>query len=452
MSKAIAPSSSPSPSRSLTPMHPDAAGIDVGASQIWVAVPSDRHARPVQVFPTFSHDLYRLADFLRDCGIRTVAMESTGVYWIPLYNILEARGLEVYLVNAERVKHVPGRKSDCQDCQWLQELHTYGLLADSFHPEPTIRVLRSYLRHRNHLGQEMCQQVNRMHKALVLMNLQLHLVLSDITGMTGMAILKAILQGERDPVRLASLKQPGVKSSQEEIAKALEGTYQEDHLFCLQQAVEAYEFYQRQTEACDRQIEALLNRLETKKGREELPPGKRKSQGNTPAFDVRGRLFEISGADLTQIEGINHLSALVIVSEIGLDVSAFPSVKHFTSFLGLAPQRDISGGKVLKGKGRSRRKVVHRVAQVLRMAASTLQRSQGYMGAYFRSMKARLGPVKAVKATARKLAEHVYYLLKYGKEYRKRTAEEYEQLHKERTLRYLEKQSKKIGFQLIPAT
>ncbi len=429
-------------------LNPNAAGIDVGASELWVAVPEDRNSPSVRTFGTMTSDLGQLIRWLKDCKITTVAMESTGVYWIPLFNLLEKNRIEVKLVNAQHVKHVPGRKSDLKDCQWLQELHSFGLLSGSFHPDANIRELRTYLRQRNNLIQAKSQQINRIHKALTLMNLHLGQVVTDVTGKTGMTIIRAILAGEREASRLAQLRHPGVKSSEEEIVKALEGNYQKDHLFCLQQAVRAYDFYTELLAQCDQEIEALLRQFEEKGKKEDLPPASKPgSRGNAPKFNTRELLFQASGVDLTRIEGINSVTALVIVSEVGLDMSRFPTVKQFTSYLGLCPNHQISGGKILK---RSARKVVHRAAQALRMAAYPLQRSASYMGAYYRKMRARKGPGIAITATARKLAEQIYYLLKYGKTYEQKSAEEFEQQNQRQQTKRLEKMAHHLGFQLIP--
>ncbi|MFH2000438.1 MAG: IS110 family transposase [Planctomycetota bacterium] len=431
----------------------DAAGIDVGASESWVAVPEGRDPNPVRCFPSFTADLRKMAEWLKQCGIQTVAMESTGVYWIPIFQVLESQGIEVKLVNARHVKHVPGRKSDIQDCQWLQQLHMYGLLSGSFRPDESICVLRNYLRQRDGLVQDASREVLHMHKALTQMNVQIHNVISDVTGKTGMAILRAILQGERDPLKLARLKDPRIKSSEEEIAKSLEGDYRAEHLFSLRQALERYDFYHRQMEECDREIEAYLNQFPP---RDDKPIGplperkgsrKNRKRGNAPKFEIRPLLHQITGVDLTRIEGINEYSGLMILSEIGTDVSKFPTEKHFTSYLGLSPDHRISGGKVLR---RSTRSVVNRVAKILRVAALTLKNSSSYLGAYYRRMRNRIGAPKAITATARKMACIIYRMLKYGEEYVARNQEYYEQKNQERMINYLKKQASKFGLNLTP--
>ena len=440
-------------SQEISVVNPNAAGIDIGATHQWVTVPKDRAEMPVRRFESFTSDLHRLADWLDECGVETVAMESTGVYWIPVFQILESRGFEVKLVNAQHVKTVPGRKSDVLDCQWLQELHTFGLLSGSFRPEDEICVLRSYLRHRDSLGRMASTQVQRMQKALTQMNLQIQNVISDLTGKTGRAILEAILKGERDPQVLAQLKDPRIKSSAETIAKSLVGDYREEHLFCLRQAVELYDFYHCQLAECDCKIEAHLKRFEPKVDPEQKPlqdfktKDKKYRRGNAPAFNLREEMYKICGVDLTQIEGINALTVLVVTSELGIDMSKFPTEKHLASYLGLSPNHKISGGKILK---RSTRRVVNRVSQVLRMAALSLRTSSSYLGAYFRRMRSRLGSPKAVTATARKLACLIYRMLKYGQDYIDRGEEYYERKYREKVFKNLKKKAAQFGFQLTP--
>lgn len=439
----------------LPRIHPDAAGIDIGSKSHWVAVPADRDEQPVREFQSFTADLHALANWLKQCRIRTVAMESTGVYWIALYQILEQEGFEVKLVNTYHVKTVPGRKSDVQDCQWLQQLHGFGLLSGSFQPEDTIGVLRSYLRHRETLVQGASQQILRMQKALTQMNLLLHNVISDITGVTGMAILQAILNGERDPLTLARLKHPRIHSSEDEIAKSLEGNYREEHVFCLQQAMQLYEFYQNQMAHCDAKIEAQMQQFEPKVDLEEKPLPKRKSRDkrfrstNAPSFSLRMELYKMTGVDLTQIEGVNELSAWTFVSELGMDMSKFSTEKHLISYLGLCPNNRVSGGKVLKTRSR---KVRSRVSKILRMAAQSLGRSRSFLGAYYRRMKSRLGAPKAITATARKLAGAMYRMLKYGKDYQDLGQDYYEEKYKERILRSLKKNAAKFGLELQPVS
>jgi len=433
-------------------IHPNAAGIDIGAEQSYVAVPADRDAQPVRSFGCFTEDLHTLARWLEACGIDTVAMESTGVYWVPLFQILERHGFEVFLVNARHVKNVPGRKTDVLDCQWLQQLHSFGLLAASFRPADDICVLRSYWRHRDNLIRYAAAHVQHMQKALEQMNVQLHKVISDLTGMTGMRILQAILDGERDRQKLAALKDYRIRSSVDRIAKALEGDYREEHLFALRQAVETYRFYQQQIAQCDQQIEAYLNRLETRVDPQQqpLPPlksARKKPVGNHPAFDLRTHLYRISGVDFTQVEGLQALTVQTLLSEVGLNPSKFPTVKHFTSWMGICPDNRITGGKI---KSARTRKVNNRAADAFRLAAQAVANSAGPMGTYYRRMRARLGPAQANTATAHKLARIFYRLWKEPDTYDPTQLEHHEQQNTQRTINYLRKKARYFGFDLVP--
>lgn len=425
----------------------NAAGIDIGSGEHWVAVPEDRDEQPVRKFFCFTEDLYAMAAWLKKCKIETVAMESTGVYWIPLFQILETQGFQVKLVNAKQVKNVPGRKTDVLDCQWLQRLHTYGLLSGSFRPSDEICVLRSYWRQRSTLVQYLNSHIQHMQKALTQMNIQLHKVISDITGLTGMSIIKAILKGERDPVKLAQMKDYRIRSTKETIAKALEGDYRQEHIFSLKQAVELYDFYQQQIQACDREIESYLSRLEgidiTSKP---IPTSKRrnsKPKGNQPDFDLRTHLYRISGVDFTQIDGLDVLNVQTILSEVGLNPDAFPTVKHFTSWLGICPNNRITGGRI---KSSATRKVVNRAAGAFRMAAYTLSNSSSALGAFYRRIRARLGSPKAITATAHKIARIFYQMWKYGTPYKDLGADYYEQRYKERVISNIKKKAKQIGY------
>jgi len=367
-----------------------------------VAVPADRDPEPVRCFGCLTPDLQSLARWLVACGIKTVALEATGVYWIPPMQVLEEYGLEVYLVDARQAKNLPGRKTDVKDCQWLQQLHTYGLLSRAFRPADAICVLRSYWRHRKDLVEIASMQIQLMHKSLEQMNLQLHKVLSDITGVTGWKILRAILAGERDPVVLAQMKHPLVQSSQDTIAQALTGDWRAEHLFTLRQAVELYEVYQQKIEACDEEIQKYMQSLDTRADGKDLAPRDRGSRRKGQVhFDLRSQLYELTGTDLTSIDGIDAMTAQTVVSESGIDMSRFATEKHFSSWLGLCPNHEITGGKVRR---RRTRKVRNRAAQALRVAAQSLHRSKSALGAYFRRMRSRLGPAKAITATAHKLA------------------------------------------------
>jgi transposase len=442
--------------RTATPpiLIPHAAGIDIGATEIYICVPLDRDPQPIRRFGTFTQDLLAVATWLQQCGVTSVAMESTGVYWIPLYQILETRGLEVCLVNARHVKNVPGRKTDVQDCQWLQYLHSVGLLRASYRPPETVCAVRSLLRHRDSLVRLAAVHTQHLQKALNQMNLQLHHVLSDITGVTCLAILDAILAGERDPAVLATHRDRRIKASAETIAKALVGDYRPEHLFTLRQSLAAYRHYQQLIGACDCQIQKLLAAFasEIDPTVSPLPPATtshRKPQGNAPRFDLRAELYRILGLDLTQVPGLNASTVYALFAELGADLGKFPSDKHFASWLGLCPDNRISGGKVLSVKTRH---VKHRVTQALRLAAQSLYRSQSTLGAYFRRMRAKLGAPKAITATAHKLARIVYHLLTTREPYAESHLAKHEDLYRKRLESRLHAQARTLGFQLVPVT
>lgn len=434
----------------LTQINENAAGIDIGSGEHWVCVPSDRVEVNVRKFGCFTPDLVAMADWLTECGVETVAMESTGVYWIPVFQILEARSIQVRLVNAHYIKTVPGRKSDVLDCQWLQQLHTYGLLSGSFRPEDQVCVLRSYIRQRDNLIKTASIHVQRMQKALTQMNLQLHQVISDITGLTGMSILKAIVAGERDPQVLATLKDPRVKSSTSEIAKALTGDWREEHLFVLKQELILYEIYQTQIAECDKQIELCLANFETK-AEDQPPPRKgkkrKKPKGHEPEFDLHAHLYRISGVDFTRIDGLDVLTVQTILSEVGLDPERFPTVKHFTSWLGLCPGTKITGGKL---KSSQTRHVVNRAATSFRMAALSLKNSRSALGAFYRRLRSRLGAPKAITATAHKIARLFYKMWTTHHDYKDPGIDYYEQKYHERVLNNLKKKASALGLELVP--
>lgn len=434
-------------SESLRILHPEAAGIDIGSQKHYVAVPPDRDPEPVRCFGCLTPDLQSLARWLVACGIKTVALEATGVYWIPPLQVLEEYGLEVYLVDARQAKNLPGRKTDVKDCQWLQQLHTYGLLTRAFRPAEALCTLRSYWRHRKDLVEMASMQIQLMHKSLEQMNLQLHKVLSDVTGVTGMKILQAILAGERDPVVLAQMKHPLVRSSQDTIAKALTGDWRAEHLFTLRQAVELYEVYQQKITVCDEEIQKYMQSLEVRADRKDLePPEGGSRRKNQVHFDLRAQLYELTGTDLTSIDGIDALTAQTVISESGIDMSRFATEKHYSSWLGLCPNHQITGGKVRR---RRTRKVRNRAAQALRVAAQSLHRSKSALGAYFRRMRSRLGPAKAVTATAHKLALLIYRMLKYGQKYVDQGQEAYEKQYRERTVQMLKRRVKQMGYALV---
>lgn len=435
------------PSEPLGIVHPEAAGIDIGSQKHYVAVRPDRAPEPVRCFGCLTPDLQALAQWLKACSVTTVAIEATGVYWIPVMQVLEEYGLEVYLVDARQAKNLPGRKTDVKDCQWLQQLHTHGMLTRAFRPADAICVLRSYWRHRKDLVEMTAMQIHLMHKSLEQMNLQLHKVLSDVTGVTGMRILKAILAGERDPVVLAQMKHPLVQSSQDTIAQALTGDWRAEHLFTLRQAVELYEVYQQKIAACDQEIEKYMQSLDTRAAAKDLEPregGTRRK--NQVHFDLRGQLYELTGTDLTSIDGIDALTAQTVVSESGIDMSRFATEKHYSSWLGLCPNHEITGGKVRR---RRTRKVRNRAAQALRVAAQSLHRSKSALGAYYRRMRSRCGPAKAVTATAHKLAILIYRMLKDGRAYVDQGQQAYEKQYQERTLQMLKRRVKQMGYALV---
>jgi transposase len=433
--------------RELKVLYPNAAGIDVGSAQHYVAVPAQRCAQPVREFGCFTEDLIALADWLVQCGVDTVAMESTGVYWIGLHEVLEARGLVVHLVNAKHVKNVSGRKSDVIDCQWLQQLMSFGLLAGAFRPEDQVCALRALSRQRDSLIQEQARQVQRMQKALTQMNVQLTNVITDIAGASGLAIIRGIVAGERDAKKLATLRNYRVHASAQDIARSLHGNWREEHVFCLAQALALFDTYQQLIAQVDQQLQDKLDRL--RRLTDALPATKKKGRAkHAPAFDVRTALYRWTGVDLTRIGGIDVGTALKILVEIGWDLSKFKSAKHFASWLGLCPGTHITGGKKISG---ITKRIPNRVAQALKLAAQGLHHSRCALGAYYRRLAARLGAGKAITATAHKLARLVYAMLTKGEAYVERSAEHYEHLHRERTVRYLHRKAATLGFRLEPA-
>lgn len=445
----------------LEVVHANAAGIDIGNASHFVAVPPSRDTQPVQEFGSWTADLRRMAEWLKQCGVTTVTMQSTGVYWIAVYEVLEKAGFEVYLVNARGTKNLPGRKSDVQESEWLRKLHTYGLLRNSYRPPEAIRRVRTLWRLRDRLVKEAGRAIQHMQKALTTMNIQLANAISDLSGVTGMAIVA----GERDPQKLAQLRDARIQASEEELAHSLEGNWQPDMLFELQQVVEAYDFYQRQLAACDTELQKYLAALPS---REPVGAGegsqseevkvktayqrrkrsaRRKTKDNRPDFDLGAELERLLGVDLRIIDGIDLMTAQTIYSELGSDLSAWPTEKHFTSWLELSPRRDVSGGKVIK---QAKRQVRNRVSNALRNAAQTLTRSDSYLGARYRHLKARLGGVKAVKAMARYLACVIYRLLTKGPAWVDRGAAYYENQREQRELQALHRKAAAKGMKLVP--
>ena len=431
---------------SLSITHPNAAGIDVGSAMHFVAVPPDRDATPVRQFPSFTADLVALADWLTECGIDIVAMESTGVYWIPLFEILDARGIQVLLVNARHVKSVSGRKSDVLDCQWLQQLLSYGLLRGAFRPEDRICVLRSYTRQRQQLLRGQAKQVQLMQKALTQMNIQLTNVLSDIVGLTGQAILRAIVAGERDGRKLAKLRHGRIQADEAEIAKSLAGNWRVEHLFSLKQAIEMFDAYGERLAECDVQIERTLRELR-RHDCKLLPSQRRTHATNSPKFDVREHVFRVPGVDITAIAGVDITTALIVAAEVGPDFSRFPTVKHFTSWLGLCPGTKITGGKVLSGRTM---RSANRLAQALRVAAVSLRTSKSSLGAYYRRLAGRMEKSKAIGAVAHKLARLIYLMITKGREYVEQGLERYEARQRELALKNISKRAAALGLRVVP--
>jgi len=435
----------------LQRINPDVAGIDCGASEHYVAVPTDRDEESVRSFPTFTRDLHRLADWLQKCGVRSVAMEATGVYWIPLYELLEKRGFEVLLVNARHVKNVAGRKSDVLDCEWLRELHSVGLLRGSFRPADAIVVLRGYLRHRDTLVAAMSGITQRMQKALVQMNVRLGEVLTDITGKTGMAIMQDIVEGRVNPKQLARRRDGRCKATEEEFVAALTGNYRPEHVFALKQNLDLYAYYASQLAECDEAIEGYLNTLaaqnpEQKEPLQPLRKKKSRPRPQEPSFDMREYLYQIHGVDLSQIDGIGPYQALRLTSEIGTDMSRWPTAHHFTAWLTLAPQNKVSGGRLLSSTTRSS---ANRAKGMFRMIAMSVVRTDTALGAFYRRLSSRIGKAKAITATARKIAILVYRMLKGEITYQDPGPDAYAQRQRTKALRNLKKRAKSLGFELV---
>lgn len=437
--------------RRLSVVHPNAAGIDIGSRFHVAAVPEDRDGEVVRSYGTFTGDLIQMAEWLQANGVRTVAMESTGVYWIPAFEILEERGFEVILVNAREAKNVPGRKTDINDAQWLQRLHSFGLLRASFRPAQKIATLRAYLRQRERLLDYAASHIQHMQKALMEMNLQLHHVVTDITGKTGMRILRAIVDGEHDPKVLAEYRDPRCKATKETIEAALTGHYREEHLLALEQAISLYDTYHCHVESCDQAIEAHFAELGQARPSSSsgLPKARhRDANRNAPSFDVRSALYAVTGVDLTQIHGLGPYLALKLIGECGTDMKRWPSAKHFTSWLGLAPGCKISGGKVLSARTK---RSSSRAAALLRLAATTLSRTSTALGAFYRRLASRIGKAKAVTATARKIAVLFYGTLREGQVYRDPGADYYEQRYRQRVIVNLQRRASTMGFDLVPS-
>jgi len=445
--------SPPKPRRSvavLDHINPNAAGIDCGASEHVVAVPPDRCQAPVQTFRTFTGDLAQLAGWLSACRVTSVAMEATGIYWIPVFEMLEARGFQVSLVNARHVKNVPGRKTDVSDAEWIRDLHIMGLLRASFRPADAIVALRAYVRHRSSLVEGASAHVQRMQKALMQMNVQLPIVVTDITGETGMRILRDIAAGRTDPEQLAKHRDPRCHASEAEIAAALTGNYRPEHVLILRQHLQLYDAYQEHITACDVAIHAHLDQLTSAVPPPATPlPAPRtraKPRSSEPAFDVRTPLHHLTGTDLSQIDGIGPHTALRLVAEIGTDMTRWPTEQHFTSWLTLAPRNKISGGRLLSSRTQPS---ANRAAGILRVAAMTLGRGSTALGAFYRRLSSRVGKAKAITATARKLAILAYRTLKGELRYDDPGADAYDAQHHAQLVRRLRHRATKLGLALV---
>ena len=433
--------------RSLPEMRPNAGGIDVGATEIFVAVPADRDADSVRSFPTFTENLHELADWLQRCRVDTVAMESTGVYWIPLFQILEARGIEVHLVNAQHVHHVPGRKSDVLDCQWLQYLHSVGLLKASFRPEQAVCEIRSLMRHRESLVEMSCVHVQHMHKSLDQMNLQIHHVISDITGVTGLAIVEAIVAGKTDPRELAKLRDHRIKASIQTVTKSLVGDYRPEHIFTLKQSLTAYRYYKQLIADCDHEIQQRIQAFDSKNQEPTAPADTTGTMTSTESgFDLHRHLERLFGVDLTLIPGFECLRIQTILSEIGPDLSKFPTDACFCSWLNLCPKDGSSAGRRIRAP---KLKTKNRVAQAFRFAAQSLHNNQSYLGDYYRSQRARHGAPKAIKNTAHKLARIFYLLVKTRQPYDETVFAKLEISNQKRRLHKLQSLAKQMGYSLV---
>ncbi|UUZ74594.1 IS110 family transposase [Polaromonas sp. P1(28)-13] len=435
----------------LPVIHDRAAGIDIGARFHVVGVAPELCDEAVQTFQAFTGDIERMANWLVSIGIETVAMESTGVYWVPVFEVLRSRGIEVIVANAREARSVPGRKSDVNDAQWLQRLHACGLLRASFRPERDIAALRAYLRLRERHLDYAAAHIQHMQKALTLMNLQLHHVVCDVTGVTGMKIIRAIVSGQRDPDVLAAMRDVRCKASIATVKAAMVGNYQPEHLFELTQALALYDFYQVRIGECDAEIERTLAELNADKQCPAEPmhkPRHKTVQPNAVGFDTRQPLYQLTGVDLTQIHGIGPYLALRLVAECGTDLSKWPTAKHFTSWLTLAPGCKISGGKVLSAHTR---KTTNRVSAHLRLAAVTVGRTNTALGAFYRRLAARVGKAKAVTATARKIAVLFYNAMRFGMSYQDPGADHYERRYRERVVKQLHRRAAEFGFTLQEA-
>ena len=442
------------PFAGMSQVNPNAAGVDIGAEEIVVCVAGDANTQLVKAFGNYTLDLQNIGRWLQEHQAKTVAMESTGVYWIPLFEELERQGFACLLISSRSLRRVSGRKSDIQDAQWIQTLHSYGLLESSFRPQGELVALRTLLRHRAQLVEHRSPHIQHMQKALLQMNVQLSQALSDVTGETGLSIIRAIVSGERDPQKLAAFRDRNCKKSAEEIGKALTGTWRTEHLFIVKQSLELYDFYTQQVEACDAEIDRLyaLMRPDWEVGElKPLPKKKRNSHSkNAPKSKeaIRTHLKRLSGVDLSVVDGFGVSLAQTVIMEVGTDMRKFPGEKHFCSWLGLAPKHEISGAKVLKNKTM---KTKNRAGQAFRMAAQSVKKSETVFGSFYRRIRTRLDKAQATVATAHAIARVVYRMLKYKVEYETISVEEYEQKYRDQQIKYMKKKAGKLGFQLVPA-
>jgi transposase len=432
--------------REFEELNPNVAGIDIGSREHFVSVPEDRDSQPVRRFGCYTSDHLSLIAWLKACRITTVVMESTGVYWVPLCEVLEEHGFEVFLVDARHVRNVSGRKSDVQDCQWIRRLYSYGLLSAAFRPKPEITPIRTLWRLRVSLVQDCARQIQLMQKALEQMNVQLHKAITDISGVTGFRIIRAIVSGSREPQELARMRDPGCKLSEKEFVEALNGNFRAEHVFCLKQALDAFDFFQAQIQQCDQTLQTNLANLPSKAPEALVSKKSSRRRKNQPYFDLRSEQIRISNVDLTRIDGIDVLTAQTILSEIGVDLDRFPTEDHFASWLGLCPNNRKTGGVV---RSTHSRKVANRIATALRLGAQALHHSRSALGACYRRLHARIGPAKALVAIARKLACLVYRMLKYGQAYVDRGEAAYLAAFEQQRIRQLQRQARRFGFALV---
>jgi transposase len=442
------------PFEGLSKVNQNAAGVDIGATEIMACVSGGDEIQLVKAFGNYTVDLLSICEWFRKHGVKTVAMESTGVYWIPLFEELERQGFECLLISSRSLRKVAGQKTDVEDAQWIQTLHSYGLLKGSFRPQGDLVALRTLLRHRAQLIEHRAPHIQHMQKALLQMNIQLTQAVTDVMGVTGQKIIRMILIGERDPETLAALREPGCKHSEEDIAKALTGTWREEHLYILKQSLELYDFYSHQVTECNAEIEKQYGMVRPDWEAGELAAWRVKKNNshskNAPQNqeEVRKHLNRISGTDISVVFGFGVSLAQTVIMEVGADMTSFPTEKHFCSWLGLAPKHDISGGKVLNNKTI---KTKNRAGQAFRMAAQSVKKADNPFGVMYRRLRSRLGPSQATVATAHAIARVVYKMLKYKVDFDPLSVNEYQAKYEEQQVKYMKKRAAKFGYQLIPA-